>query len=76
MWASMFLPDNTVTLWRDQPRSADAEQWSCIDYVRKAGNNGTIALNDLQNTYQSCHVPTLIEDFCTSTFSLRVPSVS
>ncbi|VDC03888.1 unnamed protein product [Peniophora sp. CBMAI 1063] len=67
-WASMFLPNGSLSLWEDQPTPPNG-QWSCIDYLP---TNATEAVNDswtieqLQLMYQSCHIPMLIEDYLTT----------
>ena len=67
-WASLFLPGSSVSLWEDQP-APTPPQWSCIDYIPTTGNGSGAQIDwdvdTLQMMYQSCHVPTLIEEYRT-----------
>ncbi|KZV70774.1 hypothetical protein PENSPDRAFT_651225 [Peniophora sp. CONT] len=66
MWASMFLPNGSIGLWDDQPLPPNA-QWSCIDYLpTNSSSNTTWSMDELQQMYQGCHIPMLIEEYLTT----------
>ncbi|VDC03881.1 unnamed protein product [Peniophora sp. CBMAI 1063] len=71
-WASMFLPGGSMPIWEDQPVPLQPTQWSCVDYVPVFSNESYNAIatswsrDTLQNMTQSCHVPTLVEEYLTT----------
>ncbi|KZV70775.1 hypothetical protein PENSPDRAFT_685206 [Peniophora sp. CONT] len=77
-WASMFLPGGSVSLWENQPVPLDSAQWSCVNYVPTSGNDTVVPdsgedqgmdhwnIKVLQKMYQTCHVPTLVEEYLTT----------
>ena len=70
MWASMFLPNGSISLWDDQPQPPNA-QWSCINYIpTNSSSNTTWNIDELEQMYQGCHIPMMIEEYRTSVVSL------
>ncbi|VDC03882.1 unnamed protein product [Peniophora sp. CBMAI 1063] len=66
MWASMFLPNGSISLWDDQPQPTNG-QWSCINYLpTNSSSNSTWNIDQLQQMYQGCHIPMLIEEYLTT----------
>ncbi|VDC03890.1 unnamed protein product [Peniophora sp. CBMAI 1063] len=76
-WASMLLPGSSMALWEDQP-VPQAPLWSCVNYVPTWGNDTVVPtdgegegldhwdIDVLQRMYETCHVPTLIEEYLTT----------
>ncbi|VDB84929.1 unnamed protein product [Peniophora sp. CBMAI 1063] len=69
-WSTMFLPNvGSIGLWDSQPVSPDSLQWSCLDYRYQwetTLTEFTWNRTELQTKYESCHVPTVIEDYLTT----------
>lgn len=59
-WAPMLLPGSSISLWEDQA-APPPPQWSCVNYVPTDTDSWDIGT--LQRMHQTCHVPTLIEEY-------------
>ncbi|KZV73490.1 hypothetical protein PENSPDRAFT_648826 [Peniophora sp. CONT] len=72
-WAAMFLRSRSVGLWSDEPAvEPNPVKWPSIDFRYQwllgwyGGSNGTFTREQLDDVWEKCHIPTVIEDYLTT----------